>query len=117
MDAHSRQINFGQLDSMAFGDSAFKKELIEIFLAQVPEFISNMKRLYSEGDTKNLAKEAHTAKSSVMVFGMDGTGSALKKIQLLATKGETQELSSLISEVENDMNSAAIQLRDVLKNL
>ena len=51
------------LDEISGGDTQFKHDLIKIFLNQMPEFISNMKKFATQSDYENLAKEAHTAKS------------------------------------------------------
>lgn len=117
MTNNFQQIKIEQLDSISFGDNEFKKELIEIFLEQIPEFISNMKKFYAEDDLKNLAKEAHTAKSSVLIFDMTNTGKALKDIQLLSENNTTSSLSSLIGNVELELNDAANQLRVILSEL
>ncbi|MCD6355445.1 MAG: Hpt domain-containing protein, partial [Prolixibacteraceae bacterium] len=61
-----QSLNLQYLEEVSGGDNAFKKELINIFLTQVPEFISNMKHFLTDGNLKELAKEAHTAKSSVL---------------------------------------------------
>jgi len=112
-----QQINIEQLDSVSFGDNEFKKELIEIFLEQIPVFISNMNKFFAEGDLKNLAKEAHTAKSSALIFDMKNTGKSLKEIQLLSEDETIKPLSNLIKNVENELNDAAKQLHVILSEL
>ena len=112
-----QQINIKLLDSVSLGDNEFKKELIEIFLEQIPVFISNMKRFYDEGDLTNLAKEAHTAKSSVLIFEMTNTGKSLKEIQSLSEENKVKTLLSLIESVKNELNDAASQLQIILKEL
>ena len=92
---NTQQTNIKQLDSISPGDDEFKKELIGIFQEQIPEFISNMNRFYAEGDLNNLAKVAHTAKSSVLIFGMTRTGNSLKKIQLQSESKKAHQLKSL----------------------
>ena len=117
MTNNFQQINIEQLDSVSFDDNEFKKELIEIFLEQIPEFISNMKKFFGEGDLKNLAKEAHTAKSSVLIFDMINTGKSLKEIQLLSENNSKEKLSKLIKDVELELNDAANQLQEILIKL
>ena len=117
MNNSFQQINIKQLDSVSFGDNEFKKELIEIFLEQIPAFISNMKRYFAEGDLKNLAKEAHTAKSSALIFDMKNTGKSLKEIQLLSEDKVAEPLSLLIKNVEDELNDAAKQLKVILSEL
>lgn len=117
MSNNFQQISIEQIDSISLGDDEFKKELIEIFLEQIPEFISNMRKFHSSNDLKNLAKEAHTAKSSVLIFGMSNTGISLKEIQLNAEKNNIEKLPSLIESVESEMIGAQDQLLTILKEL
>ncbi len=112
-----QQINIKQLDSVSFGDDEFKKELIEIFLEQIPLFISNIKQYFSNGDLINLAKEAHTAKSSVLIFAMVSTGKLLKEIQLLSENNDIEPLQSLIENVELELTDAANQLQIIMSEL
>ena len=101
-----------EINKITGGDKSFKKELIEIFLKQIDEFIIKMNTYLDDNKMENLAREAHTAKSSVLIFGMDDTGLLLKDIQYLAESNKTAEIPSLIKKVENDLNEA----KEVLLN-
>lgn len=111
-----QQIKIEQLESVSSGDKNFEKELIEIFLEQIPGFIQNMKNFFENKELKSLAKEAHTAKSSALIFGLTATGDALKTIQLQAEKGEVDNLSRLLNKVEAELRDAVKQLQVILKN-
>jgi HPt (histidine-containing phosphotransfer) domain-containing protein len=110
-------ISIEELESISSGDKEFMKELIQIFLDQVPEYTFNMKKFFAEGNLKSLAKEAHTAKSSVLIFGMTSTGTSLKVMQLQAECKNMEQLQSLIDKVELEMNNAADQLKEIMKTL
>ena len=110
-------MNLKYLEEVSAGDPNFKKELIEIFLRQVPEFVSNMKKFYAEKDWPNLAKEAHTAKSSALIFGMEETGSALKNIQILAEEIKTEEIPGLISKSIAELEKACVLLNGLAQDL
>lgn len=112
-----KTMNLKYLEEVSAGDPNFKKELIEIFLRQVPEFVSNMKKFYAEKDWPNLAKEAHTAKSSALIFGMEETGRALKDIQLLAEDNKTEELPVLIDKSIVDLEEACVSLVELAQDL
>jgi HPt (histidine-containing phosphotransfer) domain-containing protein len=98
--------DLSELDRFSFGDDSFKKELISIFVNQIPVFISNMNQYLEKQEIENLAREAHTAKSSVLIFGMQNTGNMLKDIQKLAESGNTDAIPELIKKVTADMNAA-----------
>ena len=115
MNSNLRTIDLNHLDSIAGGDESFKKELISIFLEQIPVFISNMKRYYAKNRMENLAREAHTAKSSALIFGKSNTGLLLKEIQHLAESNEPGEIQDKLFQVEKELNLAISELHEILK--
>ena len=117
MDKNFEYVNLNYLEEISGGDESFKKDLIQIFLKQIPEFVSNMHQFLSENKNDLLAKEAHTAKSSVLIFKMEESGSNLKKIQLLAEKDEKEPIPELLSHVETALESAQKELSAYLERL
>ena len=117
MNKNFEYINLGYLEEISGGDKDFKKELIQIFLKQVPEFISNMHQFLSDNEKSNLAKEAHTAKSSALIFGMEETGKTLKRIQLLSEDNQIEPIPGLLTQVEKELNGASKELTSYLKDL
>jgi len=110
-------LDLSQVDQITDGDPNFKKELIAIFLEQIPEFISNMDDFLENNNLERLAREAHTAKSSVMIFGMQDTGMLLKEIELTAEEKKIGQIPSLLKQVETNLNEAQIQLNDLMQHL
>ncbi|WP_346859536.1 Hpt domain-containing protein [uncultured Draconibacterium sp.] len=117
MDNQTKLIHTHQIDAISGGDNSFKIELINIFLEQIPEFIQNMTSSYENKDWTLLAREAHTAKSSALTFGMDETGMLLKDIQLNTEKSEFDTLSALIEKAISQLSSAVIELEAMKKSL
>ena len=117
MDGQFNHVNLEYLNDISGGDSNFKAELIGIFLKQIPDFIRNLHRFLIDDEIENLAKEAHTAKSSVLIFMMEKTGKNLKKIQLLEENNETDEILPIILEVQDELNSAAKELKAYVREL
>jgi len=114
MNNNLKIIDFSDLDTITSGDDNFKKELIGIFLEQIPDFISNMNQFFNESRWEKLAREAHTAKSSVMIFGMSNTGLLLKDIQLWAENENITEIEPVLKQVETDLTRAKTELENVL---
>lgn len=117
MNGQFNYVSLDYLEDISGGDNNFKKELIGIFLKQIPEFLKNIHRFLQKNEIENLAKEAHTAKSSVLIFKMEETGKNLKKIQLLAENNQTDEIPSLISDVEKELDGASKELTEYLNKL
>ena len=84
--------NLTYLESITEGDSAIIQEMIDLFILQVPEFIENLNRCLRDGNYVELGKEAHKAKSSVMIMGMDELGRDLKALQLATIAGTNEDL-------------------------
>ncbi|MCY1719731.1 Hpt domain-containing protein [Prolixibacteraceae bacterium Z1-6] len=117
MDKHSQLIHTKQIDAISGDDTGFKIELINIFLEQIPEFISNMTNSYNEENWKVLAREAHTAKSSALTFGMDETGDLLKNIQLHTENNDLDFLPDLLTKVVDQLKTAVTELEELKKSL
>ena len=115
MDNNSQTIDFTSLYNVANNDEEFIKELIEIFLAQIPAFIKNMNQLFLDNNLEKLGREAHTAKSSVMVFGMINTGKLLNQIEIWAENKNLDEIKPAIKIVERDLELAKNELNEALK--
>ncbi len=109
--------NFEQIDEITAGDDEFKKDLIEIFIAQIPEFLKNMNDSLESDNFELLARESHSAKSSVLIFGMENTGTLLKQIELKSKIQSLNGLSALVKEAERDLLSVMSQLKVIAESL
>jgi HPt (histidine-containing phosphotransfer) domain-containing protein len=84
-------VNLNYLKSMAGDDPEIVQEMIDIFISQVPEFIENLNKFLSQGQYIELGKEAHKAKSSVMIMGMEELSKDMKTLQLATIAGTNVE--------------------------
>jgi len=103
MSSKLNPVDFNHLDGIVNGDENFKRELIKIFLEQIPDFIKNMKMYLDNNNLENLAREAHTAKSSVLIFGMTNTGNMLKDIQLFAENNNLTKIRTAFEAVKVEL--------------
>lgn len=117
MNKRLEYINIQQIDEISDGDLEFKKELIDIFLEQIPEFISNMNTFFDEKNWDMLAREAHTAKSSALTFGMDKAGELLKDIQIHAEANEIELIPELLSKVLSLLGAAIPELEELKQSI
>lgn len=79
------------LKTITDGEPQIIRELVELFISQVPEFIENMKKYYEAGQYIELGKEAHKAKSSIQVMGMSDLEKEMKALQLKTIAGTDVE--------------------------
>ncbi|WP_320111764.1 Hpt domain-containing protein [Draconibacterium orientale] len=109
-----QHIDTSQLETLAGGDKEFMKEMAEIFLEQINEFVTNMSSFLQEKNWEKLAREAHTAKSSAMTFGMDDTGSLLKNIQLECEAGNLDDVPKMVADAIDQLQAAIPELKELL---
>ena len=110
MQKQNQLLDLSQIEEISSGDPSFKNEMIGIFTNQIPVFLENIKNFWANKDLENLGREVHTAKSSVLIFGMESTGKNLKEIQLLSENQEVEKLPVLVESVINDLNEALTYL-------
>jgi HPt (histidine-containing phosphotransfer) domain-containing protein len=88
-------VDLTYLNSIADGNQEIIKELIEIFIDQLPEFTDGFSECMNKGDWAQLAALAHKAKSSVMSMGMTEIGNIdLKNLELLSKNRRISELET-----------------------
>ncbi|MEI6290832.1 MAG: hypothetical protein WCP19_10395, partial [Chloroflexota bacterium] len=72
--------NLRYLRTITEGNNEVIREMIEMFALQVPGFIRNMKNLYETRQYTALGKEAHKAKSSLQIMGMNELEKEMKAL-------------------------------------
>jgi len=110
--------NLDYLRMITEGDTESVRELIILFLEQVPEFIENMNKFLAEGRYEELGKEAHKAKSSVMIMGMDDLGHDMKSLQLdTIAKTGVETYGERVSKFVMQCNAAVEELNIELEKM
>jgi len=107
--------NLDYLRNITGGDKNSMRENILLFIEQVPEFIGNMKKHLEEKNYAELGREAHKAKSSVMILGMEELGYDLKSLQLSTISGTRVETyAQHLERFENECLLAVTELEQEL---
>ncbi|MBN1926860.1 MAG: Hpt domain-containing protein [Prolixibacteraceae bacterium] len=106
------------LKEITGGEPSIVKEMVEMFLSQVDEFKENLNKYLKEKNFIELGKEAHKAKSSVLIVGMEELGKNLKKLQLLTEEGsEIETYSDYVKMFNEQCDEAVKELTAELENL
>ena len=110
--------NLDYLRTITEGNKAMIRDMIEMFLQQVPSFITNLNHLYQTGNYAALGKEAHKAKSSLQIMGMTELELEMKRFQLKTIDGtEVESYPVHIGHFETQCNGAIAELKVVLATL
>lgn len=106
------------LRNVTGGEPEIIREMIELFISQIPEFSENLNNYLAEKKYLELGKEAHKAKSSVLVVGMEQLGKDLKTLQLLTLDGKGEETyADYVKEFDKQCNAAVEELKQELDKL
>jgi len=102
---------------MAGGDQAFEREMIGIFLRQVPAELELMQQALLRQDLVQVKEVAHKLKSSVSLLGVERMLTCLKEIETLAQvsqEAETDRLLHLHQELTKVNGRAAAELQPLM---
>ncbi|MBN2806647.1 MAG: Hpt domain-containing protein [Prolixibacteraceae bacterium] len=106
------------LKEITGGEKSIVVEMVEMFIAQVDEFKTNMSQYLNDKNWIDLGKEAHKAKSSVLIVGMEELGKNLKKLQLLTEEEkEIETYPDYVKMFIEQCDAAVIELQEELNSL
>ena len=106
------------LKEITGGENSIVREMVEMFFAQIDEFKENLNKYLNDKNWTDLGKEAHKAKSSVLIVGMEDLGKSLKKLQLLTEEEkEIETYPDYVKMFEEQCEAAIVELTEELNNL
>ncbi len=81
MTLGEKHTDLSYLKEMSGNDHGIIKEMIDIFIEQVPEFLEEVSLSFETQNWQALGAVAHKAKSSVRAMGMEKTGMYLEQLE------------------------------------
>ncbi|MCC9167521.1 Hpt domain-containing protein [Pontibacter harenae] len=102
--------DFAYIDRMSSGNKDFKKEIIKLYLQQVPEELLKLQTAIITGDKAGIKGIAHKLKSSVSLLGAESVATRLKALELLSASEtvRTEDFLQIFKELE-ELNDRAIE--------
>jgi HPt (histidine-containing phosphotransfer) domain-containing protein len=88
----------------------FIDELIDAFLDDTPDMISNMETALGNQDTDSLRRNAHSLKSNANTFGAVQLGLLAREIEFMARQNNL-ELGNRLQALKDAYQNAAEELR------
>ena len=94
------------------------RDLITLFINQVPTFSEQMDVYLNSGEYCTLAKLAHKIKNSVAMMGIDELTSDMKKLENLCTeKPNYNVVKAYVDRFKKISTEASAELRQILESL
>jgi PAS domain S-box-containing protein len=103
------------------GDDEFIRSLIDLFLAETPQRLDELRSTRARGDLRTLANIAHTLQGAAANLGARALEQRCERIAALALAGRLAELDLLISGLDEELARLAAALdkqkqRDPIEN-
>ena len=118
MGEKSKIVDLEYIREMTDNEEAAIKEMVDLFIEQIPMFIDELKNDLKTGNWQELAGMAHQVKSSVAIMGMEETASLLKELEINAKKkAHVQQYPKMISRIEHDCRQAIEELKSINRTL
>ena len=99
------------LKALAAEDAELAAGLVELFLAQAPEFMLDMTRRQQARDFAGLKVTAHTFKGVALNLGFVQLGQALKALELAAVAADSQQIAVLLHQIKQEFAGLVPGLR------
>ena len=93
------------------GDRDLLREVLELFLADLPRMRIALKNAGHSGDAPSLASAAHALKGSVANFSTTGACETVRRIELLARKGDAAGAARLIPGLDKEITGLTSALK------
>ncbi len=105
----SDPVDFQHLRRYTFGDQALEKEILSLFLGQLPETIATLRSATSQKDWK---VAAHTLKGSCRAVGAFRLGDIAQAAERLDFAAESEACADAILSIESGAAEAGAFIRD-----
>jgi HPt (histidine-containing phosphotransfer) domain-containing protein len=111
-DDSKKICNLNYLTELSHGNTAFVKEMIRIFLAEIPGEIQTLEKGIKENNYEDIQQAAHKLKSTIPFVGLNFIiEKELVEIEELATKrSEIEKIRLLFSQVKEMCAKASEEL-------
>ena len=114
-----RMTNLKLLKEATGGETEVMKEVIEMFIEQLPKLRNGFRQHLQNRQWKELSDTARIAKSSVMTFGLTELATHLKQLQMKIFKqigidshsAYIEEFEAVTSAAEVELNAESYKLR------
>ena len=111
-----KHVKLDVLKEISEGSNDLMRDLIFLFISQIPVFIEQLDYYNKNEDYISLGKLAHKIKSSVSMMGISELSSDMKKLEQLAqAKKDTQKYPEFIERFKRISTEAVSELNDILQ--
>jgi HPt (histidine-containing phosphotransfer) domain-containing protein len=105
------------LETCGAGGEEVVASLIEMFLADAPCILADLRRGVADGAAEEVRRAAHTLKSHGMTFGAPLLAHVAREVEVMAREGDLIGAAGLVAEVQAEYERAREALDAVRRQL
>jgi len=115
MENSEYSFDLSYLNQVFQGNQVMIKQIISMFVQQVPNYINEMEDCVAKMELNNLHSLAHKAKSSISMLGLKDMEELVLSIEYKSKNNqELNELPDLVKRISKECNEIKTQLEKVL---
>lgn len=99
----------------AFGDSAFIRQLVELFRARTPEKIARTRQALAEGDSATVREMAHALRSNCGMLGATRMADACGRMEEAGASEDLAAAAEALREAEQQLPLVLAALADLIE--
>jgi len=96
------------------GDKDLFKEIVDLFLENLPDSIAQIRGAIANSDANALDKAAHSLKGSVGNFGTKRAFDAAYRLEVIGRQGKLAEADAVLSELEKELKDLEAAMKEIL---
>ena len=85
------------------GDMELLREIVELFLEEVPKSLSDLRAAMAQGDSKALEQAAHRLKGMAGNLGGQAIFDAALKVETMGREGDFEDAEAACAELEEEI--------------
>ncbi len=98
------------------GDEEFLKELVEVFINDTPEQMSEVREAVDSRNSKTIEKSAHKLKGAVANFGKNATTDTAFKLETMGKENNLVGVEEVYGTLVKDVESLTNALMEFVKS-
>ena len=95
------------------GDEQLLRDVLGLFLEDVPKHMTSLRQAVTQGDTEAVAKIAHSLKGELGYLGISELSRKAGELEEMGRKGDLQYAAGAFAAFETEISAAVASIRDV----
>ena len=96
------------------GDMGLFKEIVDLFLENLPDSIAQIREAVATSDANTLDKTAHSLKGSVGNFGTNRAFEAAYRLELIGKEGKLAKADAALFKLEKELSDLEAAMKEAL---